>query len=90
MDCGYETSGGVDGDEWYSVHDEIWIKACGYIEGKLPADGPFGRQILCIGCLERRIGRRLTSNDFTDAPVNKPDDSRMSYRLLTRLGWNGY
>jgi hypothetical protein len=46
------------------------------------------REILCIGCLEQRIGRTLMANDFTDAPVNDPNDprrSRMSERMRHRL-----
>lgn len=26
--------------------------------------------MLCLACTERRLGRRLTSRDFTRAPVN--------------------
>jgi len=46
------------------------------------------REILCIGCLEQRIGRTLMASDFTDAPVNDPNHSlsghkseRMRHRL---------
>jgi len=38
-----------------------------------------GTEILCIGCLEQRIGRELTACDFTYAP------SPMSARLRDRL-----
>src|SRR5215831_11331112 len=55
MDCGYDTD---EGGEWYMVKDEVWLQACGYIEGRLPGEG-LGKQILCIGCLEKRIGRTL-------------------------------
>jgi len=46
--------------------------------------------LLCIGCLERRLGRRLTPADFTDAPANDPSDrdSGRSRRFLDRLGWS--
>jgi hypothetical protein len=44
--------------EWYMVHNEVWERA------------GMKRGFLCIGCLEKRIGRRLRSADFTDAPVN--------------------
>jgi hypothetical protein len=30
------------------------------------------RGYLCIGCLQRRLGRELTGDDFTDALVNDP------------------
>jgi len=78
-DCGLDT---IAEGEWYMVEDAIWEQAWGHISRGTP-----GEQILCIGCLEKRIGRALTSSDFTDAPTNELDDSRMSYRLLTRLGW---
>lgn len=40
--------------ESYMVHDRVWKKA-----GMKP-DG--GR--LCVGCIERRLGRKLNCNDF--------------------------
>jgi len=42
------------------VTDEVWNAAW-----------PTGRGMLCIGCLEDRLGRQLTSDDFTDAPINQ-------------------
>jgi len=43
--------------------------------------------MLCIGCLENRIGRKLTRYDFMDAPINDlgyfPADR--SDRLIDRL-----
>jgi hypothetical protein len=45
-------------------------------------------EILCIGCLEQRIGRTLMASDFTDAPVNDPNYpryGRMSERMRHRL-----
>lgn len=75
VDCGVDTyARGVD--EYYMVHNEVWAAA-----GMLPRDG-----MLCIGCLEARLGRRLTAVDFTDVPVN---DLRWGWhgsaRLLSRL-----
>jgi hypothetical protein len=55
------------------VHNELWLKANPQINGKL-----------CIGCLENRIGRRLTQADFTDAPINQPSRCN-SKRLASRL-----
>jgi hypothetical protein len=49
---------------------------------------PHGRAILCVGCLEQRIGRTLTRADFTDVPVNDIFDNdfkSFSDRLLNRL-----
>lgn len=58
VDCGIDTSQRLGVCEYYMVHDTIWTSA------KCP-DG-----MLCIGCLEIRIGRKLTRTDFIDAPVN--------------------
>jgi hypothetical protein len=33
--------------------------------------GKWGEGCLCIGCLEKRIGRRLKPKDFTDHPFNQ-------------------
>jgi hypothetical protein len=43
-----------DKSEVYTVRDAVWKKA-----GMEPYGG-----CLCIGCLERRIGRRLKPKDF--------------------------
>jgi hypothetical protein len=59
--------------EVYIVTDEVW-KASG-LEG-------WGG-CLCIGCLEKRIGRRLKPADFPDHPFNKMPGSK---RLLKRRG----
>ena len=59
--------------EYYMVRDDVW-----------PID-PDGGQ-LCVGCLEKRIGRRLVPGDFIDAPVNRPG-SNTSARLADRLGF---
>ncbi|MET9876549.1 hypothetical protein ABZZ36_18270 [Actinacidiphila glaucinigra] len=61
-------------DERYMVHDEVWAAAgmC-----------PFG--FLCIGCIERRLGRRLAAADFLDVPLNYAPGFRRSARLTRRL-----
>jgi hypothetical protein len=77
-DCSLDT---IKAHEWYMVHDHVWERAWGQISRGMPGD-----QILCIGCLENRIGRRLTSADFTDAPVNEDrDDNFVSDRMFERL-----
>jgi hypothetical protein len=68
VDCGVDT---LDAGEYYAVSEAVW-----------PLD-PLGG-MLCIGCLEDRIGRRLTPVDFTDAPINSARGS--SARLRSRLG----
>ena len=71
--------------EYFMVTKEIWSLA--WSGWRRPRDGVRrGRQsMLCIRCLERRIGRTLTHADFTDAPVNDPGWSDKSERLLDRL-----
>jgi hypothetical protein len=56
IDCGMNT---MDADEYYMVHNEIWAEVV-----------PDRLGMLCIGCLERRLGRQLEPSDFTDAPLN--------------------
>lgn len=52
LDCGEDTS-----YEYYMVYDEIWKQATNEKER---------RGVLCIGCLESRIGRSLNSQDFPE------------------------
>jgi hypothetical protein len=52
--------GGWDND-WFMVKDRIWRQ--GQREGAC--------RFLCVGCLEHRIGRKLTADDFRrSAKVN--------------------
>ena len=78
LDCGVDTAAI---DEYYMVTDEVWASAN-------PADDPDepGAGMLCIGSLERRLGRKLTPSDFTDCPVNTDLAKPRSKRLLDRLG----
>jgi hypothetical protein len=39
---------------------------------------------LCIGCLEHRLGRRLTPRDFPSLPINRPHPWKTT-RLAARL-----
>jgi hypothetical protein len=75
-DCGVDA---LSLGEWYMVWDEIWDRA--WINRSRPPAGG----ILCIGCLETRLGRTLTAPDFTDAPISIPLKSVMSKRLRNRL-----
>jgi hypothetical protein len=54
-DCGIHTA---EYGEYYMVHDELWRK-----HGA-------GDGMLCLSCLTGRIGRELTAQDFTNAPIN--------------------
>jgi hypothetical protein len=60
--------------EVYTVHNAVW---------KAARMEPYGG-CLCIGCLEKRIGRRLTPKDFVrDHPFNSTPGTQ---RLLERRG----
>ena len=69
------------------VKDEVWTQAWAGRQLK-PWHPEPGQQILCIGCLEARIGRTLIADDFTDAPINDPARSQMSDRMRERIGRN--
>jgi hypothetical protein len=59
--------------EVYELQPEVWKAArC--------------RGVLCIGCVEQRIGRKLKPNDFTDGELNRYIGTR---RLSTRKGYRG-
>jgi hypothetical protein len=63
-DCGRQTApargpGELGGWEWYAVNEDVW--PIGAREG-----------FLCVGCLEARLGRRLTPTDFPPLRVNEP------------------
>ncbi|MFH8347869.1 hypothetical protein [Streptomyces sp. NPDC018045] len=73
-DCGLLTAP-LDGpDEWYTVLDSVWERA-----------GADEESVLCVGCLEVRLDRRLRPTDFVTAALNDPDYGRHSKRLLSRL-----
>lgn len=72
LGCG--TSTAEDGvNEYYMVQAAIW-----------QAVNPDRRGMLCIGCLEQRLGRRLTPDDFTSAPINSIKEWH-SERLRSRI-----
>ena len=61
--------------EWYMVHNYVWAQA-GMTNG-----------FLCIGCLERRLGRSLGPNDFRASmeEPNRLDAPRLLARKLGQL-----
>jgi hypothetical protein len=67
----------MDIDERYMVHNALW-NAHG-VEG-----------MLCVGCFEKRLGRRLTPKDFTECNGNNFDGDEKGWlkspRLLNRMG----
>jgi hypothetical protein len=84
VDCGVGT---LTLGEWYMVKDDVWEQAWAgrrkSWHGKVA-----GVEVLCIGCLETRLGRTLTASDFTHWPINNPALPNTSTRLRDRLkGW---
>jgi hypothetical protein len=76
VDCDFDT---FAGGEYYAVHDSIWKAAS---EASPPLPGGYG--LLCIDCLETRLGRELTRADFViDNPLNRAEG--LSDRLRNRL-----
>lgn len=73
LDCNVNT---LFIDEYYMVQFPLWAEA-----------NPAEAGMLCIGCLEKRIGRTLTVNDFTEAPINYfcKFAGGTSERLMNRL-----
>lgn len=72
IDCGDHTG---EINEYYMVHDHVWFTA------GMAQDGG----MLCIGCLEKHLGRELNCGDFTTAPINGfgVKSERLAARLAT-------
>jgi hypothetical protein len=67
------------------VNDDVWEQAWAGRRKAWYRLAP-GQEILCIGCLEQRIGRTLMACDFIpDVPANDPSDGAHSDRLYDRL-----
>lgn len=63
------------------INDALWKYVC---SRKPEIDT---RYVLCIGCIEKRLGRQLTPNDFVSCELNGHDFGRpKSDRLKDRLG----
>lgn len=69
-DCSVDTS---DINEYYMVLNSVWAKVATKHD-----------RMLCIGCLEDRLKRKLTPKDFSSAPINILGVK--SERLKQRLG----
>lgn len=66
----------LESGEYYMLHDDLWARINPRIDGQL-----------CIDCAERRLGRRLTPDDFTDAPINA-ERALMNRKLAERVYGN--
>jgi len=56
------------GEAFYKVKKDVWPLAGGE------------KGVLCIGCLEARIGRELTPEDFPDNHINRKRSDRLRAR----------
>jgi len=62
-------------DEYYMVDNGVW---------EVATEDFGGHGMLCIGCLEARLGGKLVASDFPDYPINKgvfPQSPRLQNRF---------
>jgi hypothetical protein len=71
LDCGVDT---IDSAEFYMIRDETWLAA-----------NPKRDGMLCVACLEKRLGRELVTDDFTWCPANLANLFTGSDRLRARM-----
>jgi hypothetical protein len=57
LDCGRDT---IDIGHDYMIHNELWLSIHPKNDGKL-----------CLTCVEKRLGRPLSTKDFSDLPINE-------------------
>lgn len=69
LDCHVDTH---DIDEYYMLQHHIWRSIA-------------TKGMLCIGCVEKRLGRTLTAPDFMPVPLNFDPDHLRSERLVDRM-----
>ena len=74
LDCNVDT-GKIS--EHYFLNTSLWMKLAGSNKG-----------MLCVGCVEKRLGRRLIASDFTPCHLNDPKKNFMSDRPRSRLSVN--
>lgn len=80
-DCGVNT---LDINEHYFLRHDLWNVVMAVAPAAQP--NPHGTEMLCIGCVETRLGRSLTPDDFApELPINDFDEPR-STRLKNRMG----
>lgn len=81
-DCGVDTA---EIGEYYMVRDSVWRSV---VPHKMR--GPYcddGGTMLCIGCLEVRLGRRLKRWDFTTAPINSIFTKSERFKERMEVAW---
>lgn len=82
-DCDVDTA---DIDEYVMIDEALWESCITEEERENPSEER-NRLMLCVGCIEKRLGRKLTSHDFpTDIPLNwSTVDHTESVRLQNRM-----
>lgn len=75
LDCTIYTS---ELGEYFTIRKATWLAA-------VPEDDG----MLCIGCVEQRLGRKLTYDDFTWSPINLRMMFTGSERLRDRMNAHG-
>lgn len=80
-DCSVNTE---EIDETFMLTDDLWARVVATEPPVRPNAG--GVVVLCVGCIEHRIGRELQPPDFKTVPLSDPTLNAMSPRLLTRIG----
>ncbi len=71
LDCRIDT-GRIH--EHYFVNTDLWLSVVGSKTG-----------MLCISCLEGRLGRKLVASDFPNVTINNPRFESKSARLMNRM-----
>ena len=62
--------------EYYMVNNDLWDTAVRGLK----------RMMLCVSCLEKRLGRKLVPTDFTECHLNRYPDKSATKKLLNRFG----
>lgn len=90
IDCGIHTR---VIKEYYMLEWDIWNSLIDPVAERYLFDAPVYYYLdviqwygmLCIGCVEHRLGRELKTYDFLDCPLNGDPDLERSPRLQARL-----
>ena len=73
IECDVNT---LDVREYYMIQNDLWEQV-----------NPNKNGMMCIGCVEEKLKRELTPEDFTNCPLNLFSPNKKSERLLKRLGY---
>lgn len=71
-ECGFDCS-----QEIFMLTNEVWFQIVGR--------HTYGGGILCVGCCEKKLGRQLTKEDFSNNHANRFNFGHKTARLINRL-----